>query len=66
VDGYSVSGLLKMAVSLHGKQSNAMAGRYQQLKNSGTVTCENVQLRSRDYRLPFDILGETLNIDRDR
>ncbi|MCU0335779.1 MAG: AsmA family protein, partial [Chitinophagaceae bacterium] len=55
VDGYSISGLLKLAVNLHGKQSDATAGRYLQLKNSGTVACENVQLRSRDYPLPFVI-----------
>ncbi|GAO43178.1 AsmA family protein [Flavihumibacter petaseus] len=66
IKGYSVSGLVRTNLSLGGTQADAVAGRYQRLKNSGTLQMENLSLRSDDYPYPFLVPEGTLEFRQDK
>lgn len=66
VENYSVSGLLVADLDLHGRQSDAEKGLYQNLKNHGTLGLTKVELRSADYPYPFIIPEATLRIENDK
>ena len=53
--GYGVSGLITTNFTLKGKQSDATAGRYDQLFNSGTMKVKDLALTSDLFPKPFVI-----------
>lgn len=55
VKGYNVKGLVKAQLSLKGKQSDAMAGNYAMLANSGTMQVKDIALTSELFPKPFII-----------
>ncbi|WP_343693261.1 AsmA-like C-terminal region-containing protein [Chitinophaga sp.] len=54
-EGYDVNGMIKADLSLHGKQSDAMAGQYAKLNNKGSLTVKDVTVRANIFPLPFHI-----------
>lgn len=66
VENYSVTGLLIADLDLHGKQSDAEKGLYQNLKNHGTLGLSKVELSSPDYPYPFIIPEATLRFENDK
>ncbi len=66
ITGYDITGLLQANLDLHGTQADALAGRYQKLRNSGTLRVENLELRSNDYPFPFFIPDGTLRFEQDK
>jgi AsmA protein len=66
IDGYKVTGLLNADLDLHGTQADAMAGRYQQLKNNGTLDVKDLILYSSDYPYPFEIPQGSLKVEREK
>jgi AsmA protein len=55
IKGYNVTGLITTNFSLKGKQSDALAGRYDQLFNSGNMQVKDLVLRSDLFPKPFFI-----------
>ncbi len=55
IKGYNVDGLIKADLSLKGTQSDATAGRFNKLFNSGTLKVENVVLTTDLYPQSFYI-----------
>ncbi len=51
--GLDLNGIIKADVSLIGKQSDASKGKYQNLKNSGTIDLTNIQTTSDFLPKPF-------------
>jgi AsmA protein len=66
IDNYSVSGWLKAQLSLHGKESDAAQGKYQNLNNSGTLELKKFSMVSSDYPFPFLIPSAVLKIENDK
>ncbi len=66
IENYSVSGWLKAQLSLHGKQSDAEQGKYQNLNNSGTLELQKFSMISSDYPFPFLIPAAFLKIENDK
>ncbi|MBK8968038.1 MAG: AsmA family protein [Lewinellaceae bacterium] len=66
VTGYDLTGLLQANLDLHGTQADAQAGRYQKLRNSGTLRVQNLELRSQDYPYPFFVPDGTLRFEQDK
>ncbi len=66
IDNYSVSGWLKAQLSLHGKQSDAEQGKYQNLHNRGTLELQKFTMISSDYPYPFLIPAALLRIENDK
>jgi AsmA protein len=66
LEGYAVSGLLKANFNMSGSEADARAGRYDLLRNSGTLQLQNVRLRSHDYPDPFYVDRTTLRFDQDK
>ncbi|MVM35363.1 AsmA family protein [Spirosoma sp. HMF4905] len=64
--GYDVKGLLKTNFSLRGNQSDATAGRYDQLFNKGTVQVKDLLLSSDLFPLPFLIRAGLFRFDQDK
>ncbi|MBX2924725.1 MAG: AsmA family protein [Chitinophagaceae bacterium] len=55
IDGYDVTGLIEASVSLKGKQSDALAGRYSLLLNQGTLNVKNIAVQTESFPKPFFI-----------
>lgn len=53
VKDYNVRGLIKTRLSLNGKQSDAVAGNYAKLHNSGSMDVRNLSLTSALFPKPF-------------
>lgn len=66
IEGYDVVGLLQANLDLHGTQADATAGRYDRLRNSGTLRVQNLEMRSNDYPFPFLIPAGTLRFEQDK
>ena len=66
VSGYGLSGLLHARLDLQGAQADALAGRYQLLRNKGTLRLANLELHSDDYPDPFYLPGSTLRFEDDK
>lgn len=54
-EGYDVNGMIKADLSLHGTQSDAMAGQYAKLNNKGSLTVKDVTVKANIFPLPFHI-----------
>ncbi|MES1160646.1 MAG: hypothetical protein ABUM51_07815, partial [Bacteroidota bacterium] len=64
--GYDVKGLIEANLSLRGRQSDAMAGRYDQLFNSGTLRVKDLVVNAELFPLPFRIRTGLFRFDRDK
>ena len=66
IKGYNVNGTVAANVSFKGKQSDALAGRYDQLFNSGTLKVKNVSLTSELFPKPFVIRDGVFTFNQDK
>ncbi|MDB5133757.1 MAG: AsmA family protein, partial [Mucilaginibacter sp.] len=64
--GYNVKGLITTNFSLKGKQSDATAGRYDQLFNSGTMKVKDLALSSDLFPKPFLIKTGVFSFKQDK
>ena len=64
--GYNVDGLITTNFTLRGKQSDATAGRYDQLFNSGTMKVKNLALSSDLFPKPFIIKDGKFSFNQDK
>lgn len=64
--GYNVNGLITTNFSLKGKQSDATAGRYDQLFNSGTMKVKDLALTSDLFPKPFIIKTGLFSFNQDK
>jgi AsmA protein len=64
--GYNVSGLITTNFTLKGKQSDATAGRYDQLFNSGTMKVKDLALTSDLFPKPFLIKSGLFSFVQDK
>jgi AsmA protein len=64
--GYHVNGLVTTNFTLKGKQSDATAGRYDQLFNSGTMKVKDLALSSDLYPKPFIIKTGLFSFKQDK
>jgi AsmA protein len=64
--GYNVNGLITTNFSLKGKQSDATAGRYDQLFNSGTMKVKDLALTSDLFPKPFIIKTGLFSFTQDK
>ena len=65
VKGYNVKGTITTDLSLQGKQSDAVAGNYAKLNNSGTMAVKNIALTSDLFPKPFFIKDGTFSFNQD-
>ena len=66
VKGYNVKGLITTNFSLKGKQSDALAGNYNKLANSGSMQVKDVALKSELFPKPFIIKNGTFSFNQDK
>ena len=66
VQGYAVTGLVETRLSLRGRQSDATAGRYDQLFNAGTMKIKDLRVNSEFFPLPFFIRTGLFRFDQDK
>lgn len=66
LEGYAMTGLLEANLKLHGAQTDAMAGRYERLNNSGVLHLRHFEMRSDDYPLPFLVPAATLRFEQEK
>ena len=66
LQGYDVKGLIEANLSLRGRQSDAMAGRYDQLFNSGTLKVKDLVINAELFPLPFRIRTGLFRFDQDK
>lgn len=64
--GYNASGLITTNFTLKGKQSDATAGRYDQLFNSGTMKVKDLALSSDLFPKPFIIKTGLFSFKQDK
>jgi AsmA protein len=64
--GYDVNGVITTNFSLKGKQSDATAGRYDQLSNSGTMKVKDLALTSDLFPKPFIIKTGLFSFKQDK
>ena len=64
--GYNVNGLITTNFTLRGKQSDATAGRYDQLFNSGTMKVKDLALTSDLFPKPFIIKSGLFSFKQDK
>lgn len=64
--GYGVTGYIKTNFALAGLQSDATAGRYDKLLNSGTLQVKNIKLSADAYPLPFLISTGNFRFNQDK
>ncbi|HWK06199.1 MAG TPA: AsmA-like C-terminal region-containing protein [Puia sp.] len=66
LQGYDVKGLIEANLSLKGRQSDAVAGRYDQLFNSGTLKVKDLVVNAELFPLPFRIRTGLFRFDQDK
>ena len=66
VKGYNVNGFITTHLSLKGKQSDALAGNYGKLSNSGSMSVRNIVLTSDLFPKPFLINNGTFSFNQDK
>jgi AsmA protein len=64
--GLELDGHLETDLSLKGKQSDANAGRYEKLHNSGLLKLRNIAMTSEDYPRPLIIKTGDFRYDQDK
>lgn len=66
VKDYNVKGLITTNLSLKGKQSDAMAGNYAKLNNSGSMQVKDIALTSDLFPKPFIIKDGNFSFNQDK
>lgn len=66
VKGYGVKGQISTKLSLKGKQSDAVAGNYDKLANSGTMKVKDIALTSDLFPKPFFIKDGRFSFNQDK
>jgi AsmA protein len=66
VKDYNVNGFITTNLSLKGKQSDAMAGNYAKLSNSGSMQVKNIALSSDLFPKPFIIKNGNFSFNQDK
>ncbi|MDB4921626.1 AsmA-like C-terminal region-containing protein [Mucilaginibacter sp.] len=66
IKGYNVKGQIKTRLSLKGKQSDAAAGNYAKLNNSGTMEVKDLTLTSDLFPKPFLINNGKFSFKQDK
>jgi AsmA protein len=66
VKGYDLKGFIKANISLHGLQSDATAGRFDRLANSGTLQVQNIALQSELFPQPLWVTNGLFRFDQDK
>ncbi len=66
VKDYNVNGLITTNLSLKGKQSDAVAGNYAKLANSGTMVVKDIALSSDLFPKPFIIKNGSFSFNQDK
>lgn len=66
IKGYQVSGFIQTDFNLKGLQSDATAGRYHKLSNSGTLLLKDITLESDLFPLPFLIKSGKFSFLQDK
>ncbi|WP_035455887.1 AsmA-like C-terminal region-containing protein [Algoriphagus terrigena] len=66
VEGMDIEGQILTDLSLKGRQSDATAGRVQQLNNSGTLTMEKIKVRSDLFPEPVNLDAGILTFNQDK
>jgi AsmA protein len=66
IKGYGVNGLITTNFSLKGKQSDATAGRYNKLFNSGTMQVKDITLTSDLFPKPFIVQSGKFSFAQDK
>ncbi|WP_214070964.1 AsmA family protein [Mucilaginibacter sp. dw_454] len=66
VKGYNARGTIAANLALKGKQSDAQAGRYDKLSNSGSLTVNNIALTSELFPKPFLITKGAFSFNQDK
>lgn len=64
--GYNVNGYVFTNLSLNGRQSDAVAGNYAKLNNSGTMMVRDIALTSDLFPKPFIIKNGKFSFNRDQ
>jgi AsmA protein len=64
--GYDVKGFIKTDLSLKGRQSDAMAGRYNLLNNRGRLEVKNIDLSSDLFPKPLTITSGKFSFNQDK
>ncbi len=64
--GIDITGYAKAAVTLKGKQSDAINGRYDRLDNSGTIVLKNIQVNHEYFPKPFIIKEGLFSFKQDK
>ncbi|QKJ30608.1 AsmA family protein [Mucilaginibacter mali] len=64
--GYDVKGTIAANFNLKGKQSDAVAGRYDKLANSGTLRVNNIALSTELFPKPFIISKGLFSFNQDK
>ena len=64
--GLRLDGYIETDLSLKGKQSDATAGRYEKLRNNGTLKLRDIAMTSADYPKPFIIKTGNFRFDQDK
>ncbi len=66
IKDYNVKGSITANLKLKGKQSDAVAGNYGQLANSGTMVVKNIALSSDLFPKPFMIKNGAFSFNQDK
>jgi len=66
IKGYDVKGFIEADLSLKGRQSDAQAGRYDRLYNSGTLKVKDLLVSSELFPMPFRIGRGLFRFDQDK
>lgn len=66
VQGYNLKGFIKANLSLHGLQSDATAGRFDKLANSGTLQVKNIALESELFPQPLWVTSGRFHFEQDK
>lgn len=66
IDGLDLKGFIKADVAFKGVQSDAVAGRYDKLKNSGTLELKNIRTQSQYLPKPFLINQGVFKFQQDK
>jgi len=66
IKGMDVDGYIQASLNLNGRQSDATAGHYDRLHNSGTFSLRNISLSSDMFPKPFVIHTGNFRFDQDK
>ena len=64
--GMTLDGYIETDLSLKGRQSDATAGRYERLKNTGSLSLHNISFTSELFPKPFIIRTGNFRFDQDK